>query len=260
MVESLDWTQTWNAHFALGQFYQTEAVSDSVRLALIGGSTLYYTTGIYTSTVFDAGRAVDWTYARWASSGTPYSVTVEFRTGNVSIPDDTWSHWDPSKVSGQYYCVSYVLNPDRTECTSYLAGIDSSRYFQYRVTFTSSDATRTLELYDIKVYYGIHAANGTALSWVITPIDLGSWKEVFYTSTVPVGTALTVDVLSPDGTVLLSNAVSGQSLASINSSTYKSVQLRATLTTDDVSRSPTLNAWGLRWWVGPKQYLPIIRR
>ncbi len=46
--ESLHWAQTWTAHFADGEFFQTEAISDSVRL-VPNGMDQYFTTGIYTS-------------------------------------------------------------------------------------------------------------------------------------------------------------------------------------------------------------------
>lgn len=261
VTERLNWMQTWTAHFAPGEFFQTEAISDSVRLARVNSSSQYFTTGIYTSTVLDTGRAVDWLSARWVTSGMPYSYTVEFRTGNTTPPDHTWTNWDTSqKISGAYSC-SFSIPLDRNECSTFLVGIESSRYFQYRVTFTNSDPSRTLAFNEINITYGIHAPMGTAISRAIPPTDLQSWKEVFYSSTVPISTALTIDVLATDGTVLLSNVTSGESLAGINPSAYPSLQLRATLATDDLSRTPELDMWGVRWFTNTRLYFfPMILR
>lgn len=256
VVESLNWKQTWTAHFAPGEFFQTEAVSDSVQLARVSGTLQYFTTGIYTSTVFDAGRPVDWLSADWIYWGMWYSVTVEFRIGNTAIPDQTWSNWGVSEK----ICTRRI-DTDWTRCTSFRLAIGSSRYFQYRVTFTNNDPNRTLIFDEITIAYGIYVPFGYAISRAIPPTDLQSWKEVFYSSTVPISTALTIDVLATDGTVLLSNVNSGDSLAGINPSAYPSLQLRATLATNDLSRTPELDMWGIRWFTNTRLYFfPMILR
>jgi hypothetical protein len=260
-AESLDWEQTWDAHFAMGEFWHTVALLDSVQLAL-DGPNQYFTTGIYTSTIFDAARPVDWTSARWRHSGIiPSSVTLEFRTGNTTPVDESWSAWSvPSAVSvGDLRC-AVGISPSLTDCFSTLPGIESSRYLQYRVTFDSHDSSTSLAFYDITLAYGIHASPGSASSLLLSPSDLRAWKEVFYTSKVPANTVLTVDVLARDGTVLLPNVNSGDSLASINPSLFPSIQLRATFLTNDVSHTPELDMWGLRWVSGGILYFPIILR
>jgi len=259
LVEYLDWTQTWTAHFAAGDFFQTEAISDTVRLAP-NNSGQYFTTGAYTSTVFDAGRAVDWSSTGWAYSGVPYSVTVAFRTGNTSIPDSSWSAWSFPQfrpgVVGEFYCV-YIINTNETHCESSMVGIESSQYIQYRITFNSSDPNTTIEFFDMSFIYGIHPVIGTATSETVSPIDLLAWKRLFYTSTVPISTSLVIDVLAPDGIVLMSNVHSGADLSSIQDA---SIKLRTTFTTTDTSHTPELDTWGLEWSVRWRSYLPIILR
>jgi hypothetical protein len=261
--ESLYWEQTWDVHFEPGEFYQTEAVSDSVRLASDAGQ--YYLTGVYTSSVFDAGRPVDWLRANWnGSAATAFSITVEFRTGNTITPDNTWSAWDASlQVWGRYSCIyaldmvngGYVLY-----CYTSMIGIESSQFIQYRVPFSHSDPSHTVNFNDITITYGIHAPLGTVITGLISPIDLGSWKQVFYTCTIPVSTALAIDVLAPNGTVLLPDVLSGDSLTSIDPIEYPSIKLRATLATDELSRTPELDAWGLRWVVKYRYYLPVMTK
>lgn len=164
-----------------------------------------------------------------------------------------------SDIIGELRC-AVVIDTNLTDCYSTLSGIESSRYLQYRVTFNSGDSSNSAEFYDLTVAYGIHESTGSVTSIPISPIDLREWKEVFYTSTVPVSTALTIDVLADDGTVLLSDVNSGGSLASIDPSLFPSIQLRATFLTNDVSQTPSLDLWGLRWIVGGKLYFPIILR
>lgn len=255
VAESLNWKQTWTAHFALGEFWQTEALSDSVQLARINGSQ-YFTTGIYTSTIFDAGRSVAWLSANWINTRVTRPITVEFRTGDTIPPDHTWSNWDPSRK-----LCACRLDVDLCDCRCFRLGIASGRFFQYRVTFSNDDPSRTQTFNEITIAYGIYVPSGTATSRAIPPIDLQSWKEVFYSATVPISTALTIDVLATDGKVLLSSVTSGDSLASIDPLVYPSIQLRATLATDDIPRTPELDLWGVRWFVNTRWYFfPIIFR
>jgi hypothetical protein len=141
-----------------------------------------------------------------------------------------------------------------------MQAIDSSRYIQYRAAFNSDDPGSTVALYDIDIWYGIHATEGTGTSILIPPIDLHAWERVFYTSTLPTGTSLTVDVLAADDSVLIPNVSTGDSLAGIDPSHYPSIKLRATLGTPDPSLSPEIDVWGVEWTVSKRQYLPLIFR
>ncbi len=257
--EYLHWTQTWTAHFAGGEFFQTEAISDSVRLAPDGIGE-YFTTGAYTSTVLNAGRPVDWSASGWTFSGTPDALRVEYRTGNTPNPDSAWTGWaSPRKAFWEYYCV-YIIGLDEAECTTNMGGIDSSQYIQYRASFSSSDPAKTVALNDIDLLYGVHPVTGTASSALVAPVDLLAWESVIISSTVPVSTTLAIDVLAADGTVLLQNAGNGDSLASIDPHEVPAIKLRATLVTMDPSLTPDVDMWGLRWHVLSRRYLPVILR
>lgn len=258
--EQLHWIQTWTAHFATGTFWQTEAINDSVRLAWNEIDHDYFTTGTYISAVFDAGKAVDWTTSIWKYSGIPDGVVLEFRTGNTPLPDATWTDWRPPEiVFMEYYC-AYTFNNDETECFSNLNGIASSRYIQYRATFSSSDPSKTIAFYEINFLYGIHYPAGSATSILIAPVDLLDWESVRIVSTVPANTNLVIDILAPDGSVLLSNVGNGDSLEGIDPHKYPGVQLCVSLSTTDESISPDIDLWGLRWSVLNHIYLPAVSK
>lgn len=255
-LEYLDWTQTWTAHFSSGEFFQTETLADSVRLAH-DNTGFYFTTGVYTSNVFDAGKAVDWSASDWTPSGAPSSVTIEFRTGIIPAPDDTWSLWRSPCGENLFCLCAYAINVNETGCNSNMGGIDSSRYLQYRATFKSDDPNTAIELFDMSVWYGVHPLSGTATSEIVIPVDMLSWKRLSYTSTVPAGTSLRIDVLAPDGTVLASNVNSEFDLSGISQS---GIKLRAVFNTSDPSLSPELDLWELEWNVVSHVYFPIIFR
>jgi hypothetical protein len=257
--EQLHWVQTWTAHFAEGEFYQTEAISDSVSLAP-DGMGQYYITGTYTSTVFDAGRSVDWPSTGWRFSGIPDGLEMRFRTGNTPFPDDTWTEWiSPTWSIFESYCV-YTYNSNQTECDTNMSGIESSTYIQYSALFNSIDPAKTIALYDIDFLYGTHPYSGTALSILVPPVDLGNWDYLIITSTIPSSTSLVIDVLASDETLLVHDAHSGDSLASIDPHEYPALRLRASFTTTDKSLTPDVDLWGVRWSIMNKLYLPAILR
>jgi hypothetical protein len=258
--EQLNWKQTWTAHFADGEFWHTEAISDCVRLSWDELELGYYTTGIYTSTVYYAGKTVDWSSTTWEYSGIPDGLMIEFRTGNTPTPDGTWTTWQlPEQTFMESYC-AYTYNTDDSECFSTMKGIDSSQYIQYRALFSSEDAQKTVALYEINFIYGTHNLTGSALSILIPPEDLREWESVSITSTIPENTFLVIDVLAPDGTVLIPNVTDGSSLDGIDPYIFPGIQLRANLMTLDESITPDIDLWGLKWSIWNKLYFPALFR
>jgi hypothetical protein len=230
-----------------------------VRLAP-DGTGLYYITGTYTSTVFDAGRSVDWASTGWRYSGIPDGLEVRFRTGNSPLPDDTWTDWiAPTWRIYESYCV-YIINSNLTECLNNMSGIESSSFIQYSALFTSNDPAETIALYDTDFLYGTHTLTGTALSIIVPPVDLGNWDSLIITSTIPSSTSLVIDVLAADETLLVHDAHNGDSLASIDPHKYPALRLRASFTTTDKSLTPDVDLWGVRWSIMNRLYLPTISR
>jgi hypothetical protein len=259
-TEQAHWIQTWTAHFASGEFFHTEAISDTVRLSWDETHQDYFTSGIYTSTVFYAGKPVDWAYSEWNYSGVPEGVVVEFRTGNTPIPDGTWTVWMmPVKGNFEFMC-AYTYPSDITECFNNMGGINSSPYIQYRASFESDHPSETIALYDIDLLYGIHSLSGSALSILIAPVDLREWKSVMMTATIPANSTLTIDLLDSTGSVLIPGVTDGTNLEGIDPTIYPAVQFRASLATTDASISPDVDLWGLKWSIWNRLYLPVLLR
>jgi hypothetical protein len=233
-----------------------------VQLARVPATEEYYATGVYTSTVFDAGRPVDWAWAHWNYSGLPQGVAVEWRTGNTPHPDAGWSAWiPPAWGAPESYCV-VGTSLQATECWSHLAGVPNARYAQYRGAFDTDDSRHTVALWDITITYGLHYPEGTAVSIPLSPVDLRAWQTVVYSATIPSGATLQVDILDGtgdcDAPMLLAQVQPGESLEAIDPAQFRSLRLRATLRTTDPSLSPALDAWGLRWEVGGRLYMPLL--
>lgn len=111
-------------------------VGDSGKFLKYGVS--YALSGTYISRVFDAGASVDWNHALW-NEGLPdgTNLTISFRSGNTATPDGSWSAWS-SEFTDPYGTV--IPSP-------------SSRYLQYRVTMTTSDAFVAPRLNSISLTY-----------------------------------------------------------------------------------------------------------
>jgi len=103
--------------------------------------------------------------------------------------------------------------------------------------------------------------SGTAVSKPITPTTATDhWGTLTFTATVdPPTTTLSVDVLNADGTELLTNVASGASLASFDPAQYRSLKLRANLSSAMAGETPALDEWRLTWEVEEhKIYLPVM--
>jgi hypothetical protein len=97
--------------------------------------TPYQTKGTYTSAVFDAGGAVDWTTAMLTANipaGT--SVLIETSTGNTATPDSTWSAWSAVDSAGN------ITSPN-------------GQYLRYRLTLTSNNGSATPIVSDVTFKY-----------------------------------------------------------------------------------------------------------
>jgi|GEM_PF-4416007 len=95
----------------------------------------YADTGSYTSPVYDARRAVTWQSLYWqAVQPTGTGIALELRAGSTATPDATWSDW-------------IVLSATPAD----ISNLPVSRYLQWRATLTSTDATLTPRLEEIRV-------------------------------------------------------------------------------------------------------------
>jgi hypothetical protein len=104
--------------------------------------------------------------------------------------------------------------------------------------------------------------SGTAISIPITPTTaIATWDRILFTRTMSAATNVTVDVLSLDGSEVLTNVVSGTSLADVDPARHPGLRLRANLSSQVVGETPVLDEWQLRWQVtNHKIYLPVVMK
>ncbi|HQZ83264.1 MAG TPA: hypothetical protein PLR83_08590 [Pyrinomonadaceae bacterium] len=80
--------------------------------------------GSYSSPVLDAGTTASWGRLRWRSNGT---VSIQTRSGNTEIPNNTWSDWSADNA-----------NPSGFEVSS-----PKARYIQWRAVLRNANSTLT---------------------------------------------------------------------------------------------------------------------
>jgi len=78
--------------------------------------------GTYSSPVLDAGTTASWGRLRWRSNGT---VTIQTRSGNTEVPNNTWSDW----------------SADNADTSGFDVSSPKARYFQWRAVLKNANAT-----------------------------------------------------------------------------------------------------------------------
>ncbi len=105
-----------------------------------------------------------------------------------------------------------------------------------------------------------YTPSGSAQSTVIAPSRLVSWTLASSTLSVPGGTSARIQVLDGSGTLLPDAVLAGNSvgftsfpvsLASIATSTYDRLLLRAELTSNSTTTTPSVLDWRVDYTVGP---------
>jgi hypothetical protein len=74
-----------------------------------------------------------------------------------------------------------------------------------------------------------------------------SWGTLRYEASIPPGTALTVDIYSPGGQLLINNAPSGTILGTINATTFPGLKLKAEMSSSSPNSTPRLLEWRIDW-------------
>ena len=94
-----------------------------------------------------------------------------------------------------------------------------------------------------------YVASGTLTAPAVVPAPWQRWNALtFAKDTSAAGTALTVDVLSPAGTLLAANVAAGTDLNTIAAiAGQSSIRLRANLSTTNSASSPRLDDWTVAW-------------
>jgi hypothetical protein len=134
-----------------------------------------------------------------------------------------------------------------------LSGMDPSQFGN--VTWSGGQENRLL--------LASTPGTGSAVSKPITPTTaFVHWGSLTFARTAdPPTTTLTVDVLSLDGSAVLTDVISGAELSSLDATSYPALKLRANLSSTVAGETPTLDTWRLAWEVKEYEvYLPCIVR
>lgn len=89
---------------------------------------------------------------------------------------------------------------------------------------------------------------GHAVTIPITPVfGLENWDTLYFSSTEPLSTALSIDLLDINQELLIADVQSGQSITSIITDDYPSLRVRVNMTSTADSTSPQLHGWKVTW-------------
>jgi hypothetical protein len=158
-----------------------------------------------------------------------------------------------SVATSRFTTYALMATPSWRDEFDDLSGMDFTQF--NNVTWGGSPENRTLVLASA-------SGSGSAVSNPITPTTtFANWSSLTFTSTVdPPTTTLTVDVLSLDGSEVLTDVASGADLAAlVDPAQYPSLRLRANLSSTVAGETPALDQWQLAWQVEEhKVYLPVV--
>ncbi|MCA1590838.1 MAG: hypothetical protein LC734_10745, partial [Acidobacteria bacterium] len=124
--------------------------SNQGRLYRIGGEPP--PDGTYESSVLDARAAADWGNIWWSSAG---NVTIETRSGNSEVPNQTWSAWELVRGESSR---GRVPSP-------------KSRFFQWRAVLKGGPTTASLS--EVNVAYLPRNIAPEILSIQVLPTNVG---------------------------------------------------------------------------------------
>ncbi|MGB9592982.1 MAG: hypothetical protein ACPL7R_02445, partial [Anaerolineae bacterium] len=121
------------------------------------------------------------------------------------------------------------------------------RFIQVRANLTTTDHWVSPRVHEVRLSYRRYKGAGAAISVLIVPDPLVQWGQLTYTSTVPAGAALHVDVCDASGAPVLTDVASGASLIGLSVQTYPALRLRARMGSSDGGASPQIDAWAVSW-------------
>ncbi|MFA6159525.1 MAG: fibronectin type III domain-containing protein, partial [Parcubacteria group bacterium] len=252
-------------------FSMTPTATGGTGYASGGTGSIYYNVGgTYTSSVMDFSNPANFTTLTYNKTTTADSIstptlTVDVRSGNTAVPDETWSAWSTNVASG------FDIN-----------SFDNNRYTQYRLNLASNNAiqspkpyskpTANPSLQDISFNYTAYldkTLTSSKYNSSSTANTLASiaWDETLDTNTnirfqmkTSADDATWTDWLGPDGTVdtyfddissgcsklgstvtcnINSSTALGDGATNLNDQYY---QYKAYLETTDGLATPTLNS------------------
>jgi type II secretory pathway pseudopilin PulG len=198
----------------------------------------------YAVTVTKSGYSTAQTYARNGTNQNPtpgYLTVVNNQTTTGTFAIDALS--------------TLTLNTYTPAATSTFS--DSFANATKLATVSNTSAAGSLTL---SGGVGSYALSGTAISSPISTSTLVSWGVASSTITTPGGTTAVVQIVDGSGNLLPNSVLPGNSIGftsfpinlySVSTSTYPTLALMATLTTNSTSVTPSLASWNLSYLAGP---------
>ena len=208
-------------------------------LAVIGGAA---TSSSYQVYVSKPGYSSAQTYARTSQNVNPtpgFLTVVTSQTTTATFAIDLLA----SLTLSTYSPATTTAFVDSFADTSNLAGEKNTQVSGGALTLSNG------------------ALSGSAQSVAISPSYLDGWDILSATSSTPSGTDVAVQVLDASGTPLPDTVLAGNSsgftsfpisLVGISTSTYPTLALEATLTSNSASTTPSLLGWSLSHTQGPE--------
>jgi type II secretory pathway pseudopilin PulG len=124
---------------------------------ILGFATAFFSSGVYESSVYDAGESVTWYQAAWDEflpAGA--NITVATRTGPTPTPGGAgWSSWS-AELTDQLG--SAIASP-------------ANRYFQYRASLSTANQAVTPRLNSVIVTYNVPAPSDYYELWMASTDD-----------------------------------------------------------------------------------------
>ena len=247
---STQWVQTTQGDFQAGVLDNVDTSSSpgDVKLSLILNPTLV--------TSDNAERSVKGTIPTlvktltFTKSGDTYNelridsnLRIDSQTGKKTAYSDIRVN-DVSIFTHSTQSATYVAYQDTLDFSGYADGPHTIKLYLYTDSTARTAYNSIFELYRTNTY----AAACTIASQVLdTGIAGGKWDALFWDETLPSNTDITFEVRASD-TVFLKDAatpswtaVGGTSPVTSGLPSGRHLQWRATLTTSDTSKTPTLH-------------------
>lgn len=244
------WVQTTQGDFQAGVLDNVDTSSSpgDVRLSLILNPTLV--------TSDNAERSVTGTTPTlvktltFAKSGDTYNelridsnLRIDKEAGNKIAYSDIHVD-DVSVFTHSTQSATYVAYQDTLDFSGYADGLHTIKLYLYTDSNSRTAYNSIFELYRTNTY----AAAGTSASQVLdTGIAGAKWDALFWDETLPANTDITFEVRASDTAFTKDAAtpswtfVGGTSPVTSGLPSGRYLQWRATLTTSDTSKTPTLH-------------------
>ena len=194
---------------------------------------------------------------RVRASKSGYSMARSYSFSEMTMPDVP----DPLVSDGGMAETS--LSIDKL-ATLAIDGVSSAGEDFFSDTFLTGE--KIIELSDTEISSGNvvlsgnpYPESGTVVSKDIDPGNLMQWNEFTFSNEKPASTQIVYQILffNGDSWIPISDAhLAGNSsgffsspinLSVLNAATYRNIRIKATLTTNDHSKTPRINNWQISW-------------